>query len=507
MNFITISCLIFILMHFHILVTGKCKTEQAMKKDVDKGKQLHGTNQDNETNHVAQHKPIGKIYLINKSKLKEEKKLDDKATLNPKTKDINKAQDKTEVEANDLNLPIKFAHSKKFRLPTAPTSASQTDQASEDSELGYNGDLYDVFKKRLNQVFRELYHNVNTPAVTQPPPQVEIENDKPKKRSAISNCLYEEFKRRLDKFNNEFMEPTKAIKRTSGDVVSTVHDDGRKCTQVTENLYEEYKRRLDNLHDELGLDGEKVFNPGGHAAPSKLAFTTSKRETTQKRIESDKAVERSFYDEYKKKLDELTRELYKKSNERICRTYGELREYDLTSPTLQRLVAALQSDDAKVMPRNLRDGLSSFEGSTILLKIDRAIDNIEKEENKRSLGATELGATIFGADSLNFMTGTTSGVGTAAGASYPAVLTKSVDANLGLLSNTAPKNLLATIASKMNMTTLDLAKKLAAMSNPLDYVAKKDPQLGEEMQKFIDLSGKSKYLYYVYACICISRRI
>ncbi|XP_039963617.1 uncharacterized protein LOC120776742 [Bactrocera tryoni] len=483
MNFIKISCLIFILMHFHILVTSKCKkTEQVMKKDEDKGKQIHRTSQDNETTkHVDQHKPIGKIFLINKSKTKEEKVLDDKASQNAKTKEINKAQDKNEVEANEISLPIKFAHSNKFRLPTVPTSPSQSDRSSEESELGYNGDLYDVFKKRLNQVFRELYNNVNTPAVTQPPPQVEIENDKPKKRSAVSNCLYEEFKRRLDKFNNEFMEPTKAIKRTSGDVVSTDHNDGRKRTPVTENLYDEYKKLLDNLGDELRLDGEKVLKRGEYGASGLPAVTTPKRETTQKKIDSDKAVERSFYDEYKKKLDELTRELYKKSNERICRTYGELSEYDLTSPTLQRLVAAVQSEDAKVMPGN-------FEGSTILLKIDKAIDNIDKEENKRSLGATELGATIFGADSLNFMTGTTSGVGTAAGASYPAVLTKSVDANLGLLSNTAPKNLLATVASKMNMTTLDLAKKLAAMSNPLDYVAKKDPQLGEEMQKFIDLS-------------------
>lgn len=485
MNFITISCLIFALMHFHILDATKCKNmEQVMKKDEDRGKQIHGNNQDNETNHVAQHKPNGKTCVShNKSRSKDEKVLDEKGTQSAKTKEDNKTQDKNDTKDNNLSLPIKLAYTKKFRLLT-----DSTEQSSEASELGYNGDLYDVFKNRLNQVFRELYNNVNSPAVTQPPPQVEIENDKPKKRSAVSNCLYEEFKRRLDKFNNEFMEPAKTIKRTSDDGFSTDRDSGRKRSTVQENLYEEYKKRLDKLGNELGLDGEQVFDRSGRGAPGMIPFSTLKPEKTPKDIEADKAVVRDFYEEYKKKLDQLTRELFKKSNERICRTYGDLSEYDLTSPTLQRLVAAVQSDDTKVIPGILRDGSGSFEGSTILLKIDKAIDNIDKQQDKRSLGATELGATIFGADSLNFMTGTTSGVGSTAGASYPAVLTKSVDANLGLLGNTAPKNLLASVASKMNMTTLDLAKKLATMSNPLEYVAKKDPQLGEEMQKFIGLS-------------------
>ncbi|XP_067624394.1 uncharacterized protein [Eurosta solidaginis] len=394
------------------------------------------------------------------------------------------------------NIPIQSSHPNEFvpSIHIGVNSPGQPDQSRQETELSYNGHLYDVFQKRLNQVFRELYHNVNSPPVTQPTPEMEYENEKPKKRSAVSNCLYEEFKRRLDKFNNEVLEPSKYIKRTSsGDAIYNAA--GSKRSTVLENLSEEYKRRLDKIGNELWFDGEKVFDRNGRGAPTSLMLLTTSPKCSAprklKRANPDKEVKQDYFEEYKRKLDQMTRELYEKSNERISREYSDLTDQDLTSPTLQRLVPAVQLDDAKSVTGNLPCGSSSFEGSTVM---DKANERLYKQQDKRSLGGSDIGTTIFGADSLNFMNGLSgaanplSAATAAASASYPSVLTRAVDTNLALMGNTAPKNLLATVATKMNISTLDLAKKLAAMSNPLDFVVKKDPQLGAEMQQFIDLA-------------------
>ncbi|CAD6994468.1 unnamed protein product [Ceratitis capitata] len=522
MNSVVIYCLIFALLKLLFVVPAMCKNHgpPGVKKTEIKNKSIQEDSQENASDVEMQDVRQSKTEMKEKEAARESsdtsrdlQKRPNKATENKKPKPkcktsksntttkgsasnasqsdaqvdkgkaINELNTKNDTDSSEIDLPIKFDSANKFSLPTDTTTRDQSDQTHAESEMAYNGFLYDVFKKRLNQVFHELYNNVNTPAVTQPPVQIEFENDKPKKRSAVSNCLYEEFKRRLDKFNMEFVEPAKAIKRTSSAIALSTADRAN-----SDNLYEEYKKRLDKLGNELGFIGEKIYDRSGRDAPGMLPVTTSEAKCSK----ADKVEVQDFYEEYKRKLDELTRELYEESNERLCRTYGEVDERDLTSPTLQRLVATIQLDDAKAMPGNTRDAPGSFAGSAALLQIDKAIDKLNKQEDKRSLDAMDLGATIFGADSLNFMAGAANGMGSANGASYPAVLTKSADANLGLLGSTEPKNLLASVATKMNMTTLDLAKKLAAMSNPLDFVAKKDPQLGAEMHKFIDMAVHSK---------------
>ncbi|XP_054733609.1 uncharacterized protein LOC129241358 isoform X2 [Anastrepha obliqua] len=490
MNFFTVFCLLIASVPINILVNAKCRPKAPVDKVVvDKPKQTQENNPSDEISPVPQHKPKCKTSKTNETSAQEAQVLVSKSHQTDEIEEDEQTKQANDTKPSALSLAIEFSYPKGKGFSPDSNSPGQPDLSRQETELGYNGYLYDVFKKRLNQVFRELYNNVNTPPVTAAPPQTEYENDKSQKRSAVSNCLYEEFKRRLDKFNNEFMEPAKAIKRTSGKFGGGNRLVGGKRSTVQESLYEEYKRRLDKLGNELWLDGEKVFDRSGRgAAPGMLPFTPAKQQLKPKRSATDTAAEQDFYGEYKKKLDQLTRELYQQSNERLSRTYDHLTEHGLSAPTLQRLVAAVQLDDAKSVKGESRDRSGTFEGSTILLKIDKSIDNFDKLQDKRSLDATDVDARIFGADSLDFMTGVASGVDATAAASYPAVLTRSLDANLGLLGNTGSKNMLAMVASKMNMSTLDLAKKLASLSNPLEYVAKKDPQLGAEMQKLIDIS-------------------
>ncbi|XP_037944646.1 uncharacterized protein PFB0765w-like isoform X2 [Teleopsis dalmanni] len=114
-------------------------------------------------------------------------------------------------------------------------SGIKTKSFEESEENGYNGHLYDVFKKRLDQIQSELtFKDPSLLAHNYP-----MEYDKDQKRSAIIPTLKAEFHKTIDKIKKRFeLNPKEELKQKTDPIKK------KKASPMKQSIYEDYIMHL-----------------------------------------------------------------------------------------------------------------------------------------------------------------------------------------------------------------------------------------------------------------------